>query len=162
MGSQEIARVTRQQMRRRVLGKGAACARCGWTDTAALTKTKNTPILCYECRCHTCGRSGLEQHHHLGRAVDPATIPAPGNIHRDLSERQRQWPQEVRDNPQRDPLLWLAAALLGLRDHLSWWLAWLDRIATWFLALSEALVHGHGERWWEMLDLPPVWQEGIP
>ena len=62
-------------------------------------------------------------------------------------------------NPERDPLRWLAAALLGLRDHLAWWLASLERIARWFIALSEALAARDGERWWEPLGVLPVWQE---
>lgn len=157
MGSQEIARATRQRTRRRVLGNDAVCASCGWTDPAALTKGKDG-VRCYECQCQARGRSGVEQHHHLGRVVGPATIPVPGNIHRDLSDRQYDWPSEIRTNPERDPLLWLAAALLGLRDHLAWWLAWLERIARWFIVLSEALAARDGERWWEMLDLPPLWQ----
>jgi hypothetical protein len=158
MGTNDIARATRRQKRQRTLGTEAQCSRCGWPDATALTKTGGE-MLCYECQCLSQSRATLEQHHHLGRAVDPATVPVPGNVHRDLSDRQYDWPAAVRTNPQRDPLLWLAAALFGLRDHLDWWTTWLERIAHWFVALSEALAARDGERWWEALELAPVWQE---
>jgi hypothetical protein len=157
MGTNDIARATRRQKRQRTLGTAAACEACGWTDPTALTK-KDGRVLCYECRCQAAGKPTSEAHHHLGRAVDPATIPILGNIHRDLSDRQRDWPAAVRSNPQRDPLLWLAAALLGLRDHLGWWTAWLDRVATFLTQLGASLVEQHGECWWETIDVVPVWQ----
>lgn len=158
MGTHELARATRRSTRRRVVGTGATCERCGWTDPVALTRT-DARVLCYECRCAEGGTTPTEQHHHLGRAVDAATIPIPGNIHRDLSDRQRDWPAGVRTNPQRDPVLWLAAALLGLRDHLAWWVSWLDRIADGLIALGDRLRAHHGERWWEALGVDPVWRD---
>lgn len=160
MGNSEIVNATRTTRRLRVLGTDVVCERCGWSDASALTKTDDR-ILCYECRSLELGKDALERHHHLGRAVDPATVSLPGNVHRDLSDQQRAWPELVRTNPQRDPLLWLAAALLGLRDHLSWWTSWVDRIAHWLIAVYEALQVREGERWWEPLGVPPVWQ-GAP
>ncbi len=160
MGKNDLARAARATKRQRVLGKDAACEACGWDDAVTLTKTEGQ-ILCYECRCAEQGQATVEAHHHLGRAVYPSTIPVPGNIHRELSDRQYDWPSEVRTNPQRDPLLWLAAALFGLRDHVAWWTAWIDRIAHWLQSLSELLSTRHGERWWETLGLAPVWQEGM-
>lgn len=132
------------------------CAGCGWTDASALTKTADR-IVCYECGCQERSTATVEEHHHLGRRSDPATIPVPGNVHRSLSDRQVEWPDAVRSNPHRAPLLWLAAALLGLRDHLNWWVDWLTRIAAWFVALTEALQARFGDRWWETLGIGPVW-----
>jgi hypothetical protein len=157
MGTSDLARATRASKRQRTLGPGAACEQCGWGDGTALTKGHGR-VRCYECRCAELGKTTVEAHHHLGRAVDPSTIPVPGNLHRDLSDRQHDWPPEVRTNPQRDPLLWLAAACLGLRDHLGWWVTWLDRIAHWLLALATALRESHGEQWGQALGVPPVWQ----
>lgn len=158
MATTDIARAARRQKRQRTLGTQAQCRECGWSDAIALTKASND-VLCYECQCRHKDKATTEEHHHLGRAVDPATIPVPGNIHRELSDRQYDWPHEVRTNPQRDPLLWLVAALCGLRDHLVWWTAWLDCIARWLQSLSEVLRTRHGDRWWETLGLAPVWQE---
>lgn len=158
MGTTELVNAVRTTKRGRRLGPDAACDHCGWTDTTALTKTSDGQIRCYECRSSEQGRSVIEAHHHLGRANDRATIPVPGNLHRDLSERQRDWPDRVRSNPQRDPLLWLAAAFLGLRDHLAWWTSWLERIAQWLVQLAETLRTREGERWWDAMSLPPLWQ----
>lgn len=158
MGTTDIARATRRQKRQRTLGTQAQCNQCGWSDTTALTKVSGD-VLCYECQCLAQVKATVEHHHHLGRANDPATIPVPGNIHRELSDRQYDWPVGLRTNPHRDPLLWLAAALFGLHDHLAWWTAWVDRIARWLVAFAEALSARDGERWWEALELAPVWQE---
>jgi len=159
MGQEQLTRATRHTTRRRVLGPDARCDRCGWRDPVALTRGEDG-TRCYECHRNAGQKTTVEQHHHLGRAVDPATVPVTGNVHRDLSDRQYDWPPAVRRNPHRDPLLWLAAALFGLRDHLGWWLAWLDRIARWFLDLSTALASRDGARWWETVGVAPVWQEG--
>ena len=161
MGKSDLARAARAAKRQRTLGQAACCAACGYADPAALTKSDGR-VVCYECRCAELGKATVEEHHHLGRAVDPSTVPVPGNLHRDLSDRQYDWPTPVRENPNRDPLLWLAAACLGLRDHLSWWVAWLERIAHWLLALASALKETHGEQWGQALGLPPVWQGGRP
>jgi hypothetical protein len=161
MSKSDLARATRATKRQRTLGAEATCEECGCDDAAALTKTDGR-VRCYECRCAEHGKATVEAHHHLGRAVDPSTVPVPGNLHRDLSDRQYDWPPEVRTNPQRDPLLWLAAACLGLRDHLGWWVAWLDRIARWLITLSKVLRETHGEQWGTALGLPPVWQAVTP
>ncbi len=155
----ELNAAMRAEKRKRVLGKHARCDTCDWEDRAALVRTKSG-VRCYECRLLAQGKGSIEAHHHLGRAVDPATVAIPGNIHRDLSERQRDWPADVRTNPQRDPLLWLAAALMGLHDHLAWWVDWLGCIARWLVTLSQHLAARDGERWWEAIGLPPLWAEG--
>ena len=144
------------------------CAVAGWEQIpsapfvgertqAALVKTK-TGICCYECHCQEQGKATTEAHHHLGRAIDPSTVTIPGNIHRALSDRQRDWPAEARDNPERDPLRWIAAGLYGLHDHLAWWLDWLQRLARWFMQLAESLQAQHGPQWWEVLGMARVWE----
>lgn len=158
MSQSDITRTTRHAKRRRILGAEARCATCGWDDLTALVQTGDD-IRCYECSCTERGKSAIEAHHHLGQAVDAATVPIIGNIHRDLSDRQRDWLKTVRTNPQRDPLFWLAAAVFGLRDHLAWWLDWIERIGTWLVSLATALTERDGERWWESMGLTPLWQE---
>jgi hypothetical protein len=149
----------RAERRKRALGANARCATCGWAPREALVKTK-TGVRCYECQLQADGKMTTEAHHHLGRAVDPATVTVPGNVHRDLSEHQRDWDPASRVNPQRDPLLWLAAAAMGLHDHLAWWVDWLGRIAAWLARLSAHLTERDGARWWEPMGLAPVWAEG--
>lgn len=161
MGQEAIDRAAREATRRRVLGAGDRCPRCGWQGLAALTKAAHG-VLCYECRCAEQGRATVEEHHHAGRANDPATIGVPGNLHRELSERQREWPPEVRSNAQRDPLLWVAGAALSLRDHLALALDWVGRVALWLVALAAALRERFGARWWEELGLPSLWGEVAP
>lgn len=158
MSQSDISRTTRHAKRRRTLGSDPRCETCGWDDLTALVTTHDE-IMCYECACTERGFPALEAHHHLGQAVDAATVPIAGNIHRDLSDRQRDWPTVVRSNPQRDPLLWLAATIFGLRDHLAWWIDWIDRIGTWLLSLATLLTERHGVRWWESMGLAPLWQE---
>lgn len=158
MSQSDISRTTRHAKRRRILGPDAHCKTCGWENLTALVTTDDG-IRCYECSCSKHGKTAIEAHHHLGQAVDTATVPIAGNIHRDLSDRQRDWPTVVRSNPQRDPLLWLAATIFGLRDHLAWWTEWIDRIGIWLVALATALAERDGERWWESMGLAPLWQE---
>lgn len=159
MPTKTVGRATRQARRQRTLGSDARCTRCGWTHVTALTKSGDA-IVCYECQAAASGKRTSERHHQLGRRTDPATVGIPGNLHRDLSDRQRDWPDAVLRNPERDPLLWLAAAILGFRDHVAWWIDWLDRIAAWLCSLASVLRDHHGPRWWEMLSLSPVWEVG--
>ena len=146
-----LNRAIRTEKRKWVLGNDARCEACGWNDQKALVKTQRG-VRCYECELLAQGKATSEHHHHLGRVIGPATVEVPGNIHRDLSERQRDWPAEVRSNPERDPLLWLAVAILGIHDHLAWWVDWLERISQWLIRLSQHLANRDGERWCEVTD----------
>ena len=157
MGQTEIDQAARRAKRARVLGNGA-CARCGWTGQDGLTKGGDGAVRCYECRLAADGKPTVEAHHLLGRANDLATAAIPGNLHRGLSEAQRAWPDSVRRNAGRDPLLWLAAACLGLRDHLAAWVGWLDAVAAWLVGLSGALVARSGPAWWQELGVGAPWQ----
>jgi len=152
-----IRKAVRGEKRARTLGEDPRCGICGETALAALVTTDGG-IRCYECHCLEQGKATVEQHHPFGRANDPSTVAIPGNMHRPLSESQRDWPAEARQNPERDPLRWIAAGLYGLHDHLAWWLDWLQRLATWFLQLAEALRAQHGPQWWEALGIGRVWE----
>src|SRR5215207_10054283 len=114
-GQAAINRAARTTARTSRLGMNARCHQCGWTDPMALTRGE-IGILCYECLAIAQGRTPVEAHHVLGRANDATTIPVPGNLHRHLSEQQRDWPDDLRNHPYRDPLLWIATALLSLQD----------------------------------------------
>lgn len=155
MGQQDIARVGRRERKTRALGSDAACA-CGWGQPGALQRDGET-ISCYECACAMRGQATVEAHHVLGRAVDPVTIGVPGNMHRLLSESQREWPSAIRHNTNRDPLLWLAGAALSLQDQLTLWVSWLAEIASWLTRLGESLRQRHGEQWWDALEVGTPW-----
>jgi hypothetical protein len=158
MSQHTINQAARHAKRERRLGANASCQHCGWPDSVALGKDESG-ITCYACQHIRNGRTTTERHHPLGRSSDPATVMVEGNIHRALSDLQIAWPTDVLRNPERDPLLWLAAAMLGLHDHLAWWVVWLERIATWLVQLARLLQEREGVRWWESLALAPVWQE---
>ena len=155
MGQQDIARAGRRERKSRKLGPDAACA-CGWTRPDALQRD-GARISCYECACARHSQPPVEQHHVIGRAADPVTVGVPGNMHRLLSESQREWPEAIRHNTSRDPLLWLAGAALSLHDQLTLWVAMLAEIATWLTRLGEALGRHHGDRWWDALEVGTPW-----
>jgi hypothetical protein len=122
------------------------------------TTRPRAEVLCYECAQVRDGKPTVEDHHLLGRAVDPVTtIPLPGNAHRVVSELQRDRPPELATNPERDPLVWLAQMCHALKDHLTYWVEWLDRVADFLLGLAKAQREKFGGRWWERLDLPSLW-----
>ncbi len=155
MGQEAINRAARSAKRSRVLGPNARCAQCGWADTTALTNT-NGQVLCYECQSVRHGRPTVEDHHILGKANDPATVPVPGNLHRSLSDARYDWRTDLRTNPDRDPLVWLAQACRGLGDHLAWWAKILLALAMWLVDLAKALRREHGATWWDTLGIPAL------
>jgi hypothetical protein len=157
MSQEAVDRAARAAKRKRELGDADRCARCGCGDPVALVKGKD-PAVCYECRAAEAGKGTVEAHHILGRANDPATIRVPGILHRRVSEDQRDQPEELKHNPDRDPLVWLAQGCQGMVGHLAWWVRALAGVAGWLVALSAALRREHGPAWWTALGLPPFWE----
>ena len=130
------------------------CATCG--GVRALTATTDAPV-CYECRRVAQGASRYEQHHPLGRAVDPRTVPMPGNAHRIVDALKAAWPPEVRQNVDRRPLLLLAGFLLFLRDLGLLLHAMCQEFADWLLAAHRQLQAAHPSQSWEVaLGLRPL------
>jgi hypothetical protein len=129
---------------------------------AAKQKAVPPLILCYECLLILQGKATTEAHHVLGKSNDASTtIPAPGNQHRHQSDLQQDWPEEVRDNCHRDPLLELAGWCLSLKDLLVCWIQRLGRVARWLLSLSQALRrYFKTPQWWEPLGVSPRWEGG--
>jgi len=157
MSQEAIDREARTSKRTRVLGKEARCEVCGWAGLEALT-TGPDGVRCYECHAAGRGRTTTERHHIMGKANDPTTVQVPGNLHRGLSDRQMDWPSELRTNAERDPLVWLAQALRGLTDQLAWWVAVLDGLSRWLASLSMALRERHGAVWEAELGVPSLWE----
>jgi hypothetical protein len=161
MSQESVNRAARTEKRKRELGDADRCARCGCADPVALVKGRR-PAVCYECRAGEAGKLTVEDHHHLGRANDPATVGVPGNLHRRLSEDQRDWPEDLKRNPDRDPLVWIAQGCQGMADHLAWWVGALSRASGWLVVLSAALRRVHGAAWWAALGVPSFWEAVAP
>jgi len=56
------------------------------------------PPICCDCEARRSGLRGFEDHHPLGAANDPLTIPLRLSTHRFFSDRQYDWPVGVIDN----------------------------------------------------------------
>jgi hypothetical protein len=138
MSQAAINRASRQATRARSFGPDPRCARCGWNDVEALCRIGDE-ILCYECVQSEHGCSPAEAHHHFRRKTDPSTVTVPGNAHRPLSDAQYDRPEALRLGGPRDPLLWIAEGILGLRDHLAFWVARIGAVADFLIQLSGDL-----------------------
>jgi hypothetical protein len=90
-----------------------------------------------------------------GRKHDPSTVRLPGNLHRALSDAQLDHPEEIRNATRSDPFLWLAAGILGLHDHLDWWVRRLEVIAHFFVDVST-WVRTHVSDEEAIRDFPPL------
>jgi hypothetical protein len=151
MSQEAINRTVRTSRRARVLGPDAHCSRCGYTDQSALvqrTRQKQRVILCYECAQATDRKATAERHHPLGQANDPSTVGAIGNLHRDLSDRQLDWPEEVRKNEHRNPLWWIAGIFYSLYDYLQWLVEFPRRIGDMLVAAGHWAEQQGGPQWW--------------
>lgn len=143
--------------RKRVLGPDARCRQCGETAIAALQRDAEG-IICYECDRARKRKRTTEDHHPLGKANDMnTTIGVPGNFHRQLSAMQADWPEAVRNNPTRDPLLWIAAVALAVRDFASVLTVYAQQIADWLVQFHAALVAQRGAAWENTFPVPPLW-----
>lgn len=143
--------------RGRMLGPDARCRLCGFADVAALQRDAEG-IICYECASAAAGRSTTEDHHPLGRANDPdTTIGAPGNLHRLLDAQKAIWPEAVRKNTNRDPLLMIVAVTLAVRDFARVMMLYAQSIADWLIQLHRTLRDRDGDAWWLAFNLPPLW-----
>jgi hypothetical protein len=145
-----------EQAYRRLGTRTPQCQCCAETDPLVLTGIY-PDILCYEHARIEKGTSPIEHHHPSGRQNDPFTIPIPGNDHRWLNDRQREWPLETLRNPRGDPLLKAAAALRSFLDVLR---LLIERVLGWvppFLEqMSAYLREKLGDRWWDQFQ----WSEG--
>lgn len=145
----ELAHQHRADMAERCLGKQRECVSCGEDRVLALEQ-KSIPRLCTECRAKTEGKTTMNEHHIAGRSNSDITISIRANDHRaQLSEDQRDWPQEMLQNPDGSPLLAAAACIQGFIDTL---LYLVEQLLLWvvdlLVALNAHLVEKQGPRWW--------------
>ncbi len=150
--SDESKRAQRKAQRQRRLGRNPKCRICGHGDTTALQRDAEG-IICYECAAALKGKSTVEDDHIVGKAHATDTITTPANIHRFKSDRQQDWPEDVRLNPHRDPLVWLAAVLRWLRDIGEWLAQRAGGLSDMVLDLSHLLRKEYGDSWWKTLKL---------
>lgn len=141
-----IAAHQREAMARRRIGENAQCG-CGESRPEALVSGSN-PTICAACDRKKRGKATVDRHHVAGKANSPITIPIPINDHRArLSADQHDWPGRTLENPNRSPLLAIAASLRGYSDTTIYLLETLlhpDMLE----ALDAFLIEKHGPEWW--------------
>jgi hypothetical protein len=84
-------------------------------DRIAMMQTIAPPICC-DCAARRSGLPTFEDHHPLGAANNPLTIPLRLSTHRFFSDRQYDWPVGVIDNPTGSGSARRAALRYALTD----------------------------------------------
>src|SRR4051794_9754553 len=126
------------------------CSICGYTGPALVRGSE--PTICYECRRAASGSATVEWHHIFGKANDKETTAGMlGNIHREMERARNQWPEEVRKNSLRDPLLWIIGVLFSTRDFFGVMGGYVQRAGDWLLLLHGWLVVQLGAVWWPVV-----------
>jgi hypothetical protein len=106
--------------------------------------------MCHECDRRKKGHRILDNHHVAGKANHPLTIPVPANDHNAiLSEAQRAWPRETRENTDGSPLLAGAGGIRGFVDTAKYMMDhMLLGIAQLLEKLDAFLRSNLGPKWW--------------
>jgi hypothetical protein len=144
-----LAAQHREAMAERCLGENRECVDCGETRVFALER-KSDPRLCTESRKRMEGKTTMEKHHIFSRANSEITISISANDHRaDLSESQKEWPEQTLRNPDGSPLLRAAAFVRGFVDTL---LYLAEKFLLWAAEMLERLnahlIAKYGPKWW--------------
>ncbi len=106
----------RKAVAARRLGKDSKCTRCGEDRPHALIRNSD-PRICAACQRQDDGESVIDGHHAAGQNNHCATVPIPVNDHRArMSVAQYSWPVRTLRNPDRSPLLAVAAYVRSLQD----------------------------------------------
>ena len=141
-------RTKRTRTTAEMAGEPAPCP-TGTKVTGRVAQTSAPPrVLCYEHLLLQQGKATVEAHHPLGKANDPSTVGALGNLHRALSDSQQDWPEEVRRNPQRNPLWWIAGILYSLHDYLHWLVDRCRQIGDLLVKAGHWAEQQGGPQWW--------------
>lgn len=104
-------------------------------------------------RCYECAVRSAEDHHLAGRRNAPVTVALPANVHRVMTDEQRDWPAETLRNPRRSPARRDAAWLRALLDTQRVTLDQLASLIRRLEAIDEALTSRFGECWPQELGL---------
>lgn len=103
----------KEQAHHRLGSRASGCSVCGEDRPIALLR-RGRRILCYECDSEERGRPTRELHHPFGRHNSSTTVLIGGNDHRDLTDRQNDWPTKTLRNPSKSELLASAAKIRGV------------------------------------------------
>ncbi len=133
----------------RRLGKNAKCVHCGEDRPEALIR-RSKPRICAECDREQKGKNTNDQHHLAGKNNHCVTVPIPVNDHRaHLSLAQYEWPTKTLQNPDRSPLIAIAACIQGFVDFVRFCIDELLARAPEFLERLDAiLIEKLGANWW--------------
>ena len=155
-----IGAARRKSVAARRVGVGSRCA-CGESRPAALIAGSD-PTVCAECKRHREGKSRYDNHHVAGKANHPCTIPVPANDHcAILSEDQYDWPKRTRENPDRSPLIAIAACIRGVCSTIMYFLEHLLLTIPEYLEKLDAfLTHYFGSKWWTLVEVIAFTSEG--
>jgi len=138
----------RRAIAQRRVGRNARCC-CGESRPEALIRATG-PTRCAECQREAAGRPTIDEHHVAGQNNSPVTIPVSANDHRaELSVMQMDWPRVFRENPERDPIIAVAASLRGATDVILFVIEkCVDTAIALLEALAEYLTRRFGSQWW--------------
>jgi hypothetical protein len=92
----------------------------------------------------------MDLHHPAGRSNNPAAVLVPVNDHRAvLSPQQYEWPQQTWENPERSPILCVAANIRGYCETNDYLVAkLLLPLAEVLETLDATLKKTLGSKWW--------------
>lgn len=142
------AALIRKATAARRAGLDAKCA-CGETRPGALIKNSK-PKTCHECRRKVENKSTIDRHHPFGSANSPITVRIPTNDHTsELNEAQRDWPKQVRENPDGSPLIAAAGCIRGFIDTVIYLIQkGLTWVADMLVIADQYLKEILGEKYW--------------
>ena len=145
----------RAAARKRRIPDGARCATCGFADPRALEAWGKT-WRCYDCASVARGRAPMEAHHLFGKDVHPMTVPFDGNVHRILTDLEREVESEIHQLAPHDPLAWIIRLLWSVYNFARAVLDQLGRAIAWLTRLLHALRERFGNAWPKELGLPAL------
>jgi len=139
----------REAIAQRRVGVGARCAICGESRPEALIPGSD-PMTCVECQRKRNGHALTDKHHVAGENNSPITIEVPVNDHRaELNVAQYGWLKSTLQNPDGDPIIAIAAWLLGTADTIIYLVhKFIVAAAECLETLAEFLTNKLGPRWW--------------
>lgn len=153
--AQALDKAVRQARRKSRTPPDAKCADCGIAAPVLLHLDEET-WRCYECAKMRRGERPDEAHHLLGKDMHPMTVEIPANVHRFLSEAQRDLPEEIRGRSPHNPLVGVIRILAGLRGMCQAFLDFLTASINWLARLLARLEAYFGANWATALELPPL------
>ena len=135
--------------------KKRRCLFCGYDDPSGLVER-------YVCRDHLArlqGRSILEQDHILGRRNCDDVASISPNLHAYKTPKLLSFEKMLKGSNIHSPLNQVALAVFSIGTCAEWFAKHFRRFAYWLIALNSKLTETWGERWWEKLDLGPLYIE---